>query len=51
MELTKRSRPDRGKALAKLNLNPSYFYCLQVGLFSEWKNQKWTFELAERLTD
>lgn len=48
MELPKRSRPDRKEALQKLNLDFSYFYCLQVGLFSEWKNQEWTFKLAER---
>lgn len=44
-------RPERSKILKNLNLNSDYFHILNVGLFTEGKNQKYLFDLAERLVD
>jgi len=49
MNIQSKIRPERSKTLAKLNLDPSYFHVLNVGLFTENKNQKYLFDLAEKL--
>jgi len=51
MELPKIERPDRKKALSNLELSPDYYHVLNVGLFNEFKNQKYIFELASKLQD
>ncbi len=43
------SRKSRESSLKKLDLDPSYFHVLNVGLFTPGKNQGEIFKLAERL--
>jgi len=49
MEIRNKKRPDRLDALKKVNLSPDYFHVLNVGLFMKNKNQKYLFDLAEKL--
>ena len=49
MEIPKRVRPDRVEALKRLNLREDCFHVLNVGLFTKDKNQKYIFDLAEKL--
>ena len=42
-------RPNRKEILEKLSLDPSYLHVLNVGLFNDNKNQKYIFDLAEKL--
>ena len=51
MEIEKKIRPNRNDILRSLNLDPYKMHILQVGLFCANKNQKYTFELAEKLID
>lgn len=46
--IEKKERPDRGKTLYELGLNPKYLHILHVGLFNENKNQKYIYDLAEK---
>lgn len=47
MEL--KERPDRNSTLESLGLDPSYYHVLNVGLFQDNKNQKYIFELADKM--
>lgn len=49
MKIETKERPDRSEALSKLNLPLDYYHVLNVGLFMENKNQKYLFDLAEKL--
>ena len=49
MQIQAKERPSREQALSSLDLDPSYFHVLNVGLFNEFKNQKYIFELANEL--
>ena len=49
MEIPKKKRPKRSEALKKLGLSSDYFHVLNVGLFMANKNQKFLFDLAEKL--
>lgn len=49
MEIPKKKRPERSEALKKLGLSSDYFHVLNVGLFMVNKNQKYLFDLAEKL--
>jgi len=49
MEIPKKMRPERSGALEKLGLSPDCFHVLNVGLFMVNKNQKYIFDLAEKL--
>lgn len=51
MEIPDKVRPNRTEALKKLGLDENCFHVLHVGLFTKDKNQKYIFELAERLTN
>jgi FkbM family methyltransferase len=51
MTIPNKLRPERSEILKKLNLNPDYFHVLNVGLFTEGKNQKYLFDLARKLSD
>lgn len=51
MKLARKIRPNRSDTLRKLNLDPNYFHVLNVGLFTESKNQKYIYDLAEKLED
>ena len=42
-------RPDRESTLKYLNLDPSFLHVLNVGIFNQNKNQKYIFDLAEKL--
>jgi autotransporter strand-loop-strand O-heptosyltransferase len=42
-------RPDRNSKLLELGLDPNYLHVLNVGLFCSNKNQKYIFDLAEKL--
>jgi hypothetical protein len=42
-------RPDRESILKYLNLDPSFLHVLNVGIFNQNKNQKYIFDLAEKL--
>jgi len=42
---------NKGQAIRLLNLNPEYFHILNVGLFTQGKNQGYLFEIAKRLQD
>lgn len=45
----KQNRPNRKETLKKLNLDPEYLHVLNVGIFNTNKNQKYIFDLAEKL--
>jgi len=49
MDLPLNVRPNRDDTLKELGLDPSYYHVLQVGLFHQNKNQKFTFDLAKNL--
>ena len=49
MDLPLNIRPNRNDTLKELGLDPSYYHVLQVGLFHENKNQKFTFNVAKNL--
>jgi len=49
MEIEKKERPNRAETLLSLGLNPEKYHVVQVGLFHENKNQKLTYEIAERI--
>jgi FkbM family methyltransferase len=49
MEIPLKIRPNRSATLSKLNLQSDYFHVLNVGLFNEFKNQKYLFDLAEKV--
>ena len=49
--IEKKERPDRTKALEKLNLDPSFKHVLNVGLFTSRKNQAELFHIAKELID
>lgn len=49
MTIPDKVRPKRSETLNKLGLDPDYFHVLNVGLFTENKNQKYLFDLAEHL--
>ena len=49
MTIPNKLRPERSEILKKLNLNPDHFHVLNVGLFTEGKNQKYLFDLAQKL--
>ena len=51
MTIPNKLRPNRSEKLKKLGLSENYFHVLNVGLFTKDKNQKYLFELAERLQD
>jgi FkbM family methyltransferase len=51
MTIPNKIRPERSETLKKLNLDPDYFHVLNVGLFTENKNQRYLFNLAEKLQD
>lgn len=42
-------RPDRNSTLESLGLDPSYYHILNVGLFNRNKNQKYIFDLANKM--
>jgi autotransporter strand-loop-strand O-heptosyltransferase len=42
-------RPNRENTLELLGLDPSYLHVLNVGIFNQNKNQKYIFDLAEKL--
>lgn len=42
-------RPDRALVLKSLNLDPSFIHVLNVGIINSNKNQKYIFDLAEKL--
>jgi autotransporter strand-loop-strand O-heptosyltransferase len=44
-----KERPNREKTLELLNLDPSYLHVLNVGILNQNKNQKYIFDLAEKL--
>lgn len=44
-----KQRPNREKTLQKLNLPSGYLHVLNVGLFNKNKNQKFIFNLAEKM--
>lgn len=46
-----KNRPNRNLALSKLNLDPSVFHVLNVGLFTPRKNQAEIIDYASQLTD
>lgn len=46
-----KDRPDRNETLKSLGLDPSYVHILNVGLFHVNKNQKYIFEVANRMRD
>ena len=48
MQINKQKKPDRDKTLISLGLDPNKYHVLQVGLFHENKNQKFTFDLAKQ---
>ncbi len=48
MQIDKQKKPDRDKTLISLGLDPNKYHVLQVGLFQENKNQKFTFDLAKQ---
>lgn len=47
MQIPDKERPNRDKTLKLLGLDPNYVHVLQVGLFTENKNQHYTFNLAK----
>lgn len=49
MIIPNKLRPNRSEILKKLNLSENYFHVLNVGLFTKDKNQKYLFDLAEKL--
>lgn len=49
MQIENNVRPDRSATLHKLSLDPYKLHVLQVGLFCNNKNQKFTFDLAKNL--
>lgn len=51
MTVPNKLRPNRSEKLKKLCLSENYFHVLNVGLFTKDKNQKYLFDLAERLQD
>lgn len=51
MDIEKKTRPDREKTLKSLGLDSDKMHVLQVGLFCANKNQKFTFEVANRFID
>lgn len=51
MIIENKIRPERSETLKKIGLSHEYFHVLNVGLFTKGKNQKFLFELAERLQD
>jgi glycosyltransferase involved in cell wall biosynthesis len=51
MTIPNKLRPERSEILKKLNLNPDHFHVLNVGLFTEGKNQKYLFDLAQKLSN
>ena len=51
MTIPNKLRPNRSEKLKKLGLSENYFHVLNVGLFTKDKNQKYLFDLAERLQD
>jgi len=42
-------RPNRENTLRSLNLDPEFLHVLNVGIFNKNKNQKYIFDLAEKL--
>ena len=44
-----KERPNREAALQLLGLDPSYLHVLNVAIFNQNKNQKYIFDLAEKL--
>ena len=51
MTIPNKLRPIRSETLKKLGLAEDYFHVLNVGLFTKDKNQKYLFDLAEKLQD
>lgn len=51
MELEQRVKPDRNKILESLGLDNKTLHILNVGLFNEFKNQKYVFQIANQLLD
>lgn len=51
MTIPNKLRPNRSETLKKLGLSEDYFHVLNVGLFTKDKNQKYLFDLAEKLQD
>lgn len=49
MTIENKIRPKRSDALKKLGLSEKYFHVLNVGLFTRGKNQKYLYDLAEKL--
>ena len=48
MEIINKKRPNRIEKLKSLGLDPEKYHVLQVGLFHNNKNQKFTFDLAKK---
>ena len=42
---------NKGQAIKQLTFNPEYFHVLNVGLFTNGKNQGYLFEIAKKLKD
>lgn len=51
MEIKKKNRPHREKTLQSLGLDHNKIHVLQVGLFCNNKNQKFTFDVASQFLD
>ena len=51
MQIEKKNRPNREKTLKSLGLDPNKMHVLQVGLFCNNKNQKFTFDIASQFLD
>jgi autotransporter strand-loop-strand O-heptosyltransferase len=49
MKIDKKNRPERNKALDKLGLRKDCLHVLNVGLFTKDKNQKYLFDIAEKM--
>ena len=47
--ISNNTRPNRENTLKLLGLDPSYLHVLNVGIFNQNKNQKYIFNLAEKL--
>ena len=42
---------NKGQAIRQLNFNPEYFHILNVGLFTNGKNQRYVFDIAKRMQE
>ena len=51
MQIEKKNRPNREKTLKSLGLDCNKMHVLQVGLFCNNKNQKFTFDVASQFLD